>query len=52
MLSLCKSQNQAKKYTKEENKEATNQTWIQGIHGHMYFQASQQRRKQALANCG
>ena len=35
-----KSQSQTKKYTKEENKETTNQTWIQGIHGHMFFQAS------------
>ena len=40
MQSLYKSLNQTKKYTKEENKETTNQTWIQGIHGHMFFQAS------------
>ena len=37
---------------KKKIEEATNQTWIQGIHGHMLFQASQQRRKQTLADCG
>ena len=52
MVSLCKSQNQTKKYSQEENEETTNQTWIQGIHGHMFFQTSQQRRKQTLASCG
>ena len=41
MRSLSTSQDQIKKYTKEENEEATNQTWIQGIHGHMFFQTSQ-----------
>ena len=37
---------------KKKNEEATNQTWIQGIHGHLFVQASQQRRKQTLADCG
>ena len=43
---MCKSQNQTKKYPQKENEETTNQTWIQGIHGPMFFQTSQQRRKQ------
>ena len=30
---------------KDENEESTHQTWIQGIHGHLLFQTSQQRRK-------
>ena len=37
---------------KKKIEETTNQTWIQGIHGHMLFQTSQQRRKQTLASCG
>ena len=52
MLSLCTTQDQTKKRTKEENEETTNQTRIQGIHRHMLFQTGQQRRKQTLADCG
>ena len=36
-LPPCEACNQTKKYPQEENEETTNQTWIQGIHGHMFF---------------
>ena len=49
---LCSSQDQTKKYTKEENEETTNQNSLQGIHRHMLFQTGQQRRNQQLADCG
>ena len=39
-------------HAKEENEEITNQTWIQGFHGHLFFQTSQQRRKWTLVDCG
>ena len=52
MLSLCTSQDKTGKHSKEENEETTHQTWIQGIHGHLLFQTSQQRWKQTLVDCG
>ena len=39
-------------HIKEENEEITHKTWIQGIHGHLLFQTSQQRRKYTLVDCG
>ena len=39
-------------HIKEENEETAHQTWIQGIHGHLLFQTSQQRWKQTLVDCG
>ena len=40
MCSLCTSQDKTEEHTKEENEEITNQTWIQGIHRHLFFQTS------------
>ena len=45
MRNLCTSQDKTEERTKEENEEITNQTWIQGIHRHLFFQTSHQRRK-------
>ena len=37
---------------KEESEETSDQTRIQGIHRHMFFQPGQQRRKETLVDCG
>ena len=52
MRSLCTSQDETNEHIKEDNEEITHQTWIQGIHGHLLFQISQQRWKQTLVDCG
>ena len=51
MQGSCTSQDKTSKYTKEENEEMTNQTWIQGIHRHLLLQTSLQNGKQTLVNC-
>ena len=49
---VCAQAKLRQKNTKEENEETANQTRIQGIHRHLFFQTGQQRGEQTLVDCG
>ena len=48
MCDLCTSQDKTKEHAKEENEETTNQTRVQGIHRHLFYQTGRRTQTYML----